>query len=95
MYIERVSNLSDGIGRDEAKIALALPKARTCLDALSALHQGPNWLMCDTVTLADLYAAPMFAYFQKNAGRHSDAPGVSKFVTMVDMRFWPASFQID
>lgn len=50
---------------DEAKIAAALQRAETCCRALVELmDQGP-WLAGAAVTLADLHAAPIFAYFRR------------------------------
>ena len=61
IYVERVSKPREGKATDEARVAAALPHAERCLRALAAL-QGA-WLAGDALTLADLHAAPMFAYF--------------------------------
>lgn len=63
IYVERVSRHRDGKVSDEAKIAAALPVAETCLDVLEKLAPDCAWLAGETLTLADLHAAPMFAYF--------------------------------
>ncbi len=65
IYVERVSNPRDGKPSDEARIAAGLPVAQTCLDVLETLVPGSTWLAGDTLSLADLHAAPMFAYFLK------------------------------
>jgi glutathione S-transferase len=52
---------------DEEKVAAALPKARTCLAALSDLMGDATWLAGSALSLADLYAAPMFAYLHRTA----------------------------
>ena len=65
IYVERVSKPSDGKTPDEGKIAAALPVAETCLSALAALKRHGPWLMGDQFTLADMHAAPVFAYFVK------------------------------
>jgi glutathione S-transferase len=52
---------------DEEKVAAALPKARTCLAALADSMGDATWLAGPALSLADLYAAPMFAYFQRTA----------------------------
>lgn len=65
IYVERVSRPRDGIPSDEARIAAALPVARTCLDVLSRLKRDGPWLLGKDISLADLHAAPMFAYFLK------------------------------
>jgi glutathione S-transferase len=63
IYVERVSKPRDGQTADEAKIASALPKARACLSVLSGLKRPGTWLLGDGLSLADLHAAPIFAYF--------------------------------
>jgi glutathione S-transferase len=63
VYVERVSKPKRGDAPDEALIANSLEQARTCLAALSALKRDGRWLLGDQLTLADLHAAPMFAYF--------------------------------
>ncbi len=62
IFAERVMMPSQGRAPDEAKIAAALPKARTCLAALNDLAPDAAWLAGDTLTLADLHAAPMIDY---------------------------------
>ncbi|HWT97206.1 MAG TPA: glutathione S-transferase family protein [Terriglobales bacterium] len=65
IYVERVSHPKEGKPSDEARIAAALPRARTCLDAISGLMgQGP-WLAGADISLADLHAAAVFAYFTR------------------------------
>jgi glutathione S-transferase len=61
VYVERVSGPARGRPTDAAKLAAALPKCETCLDALEALAGG--FLAGEMLTLADLHAAPMFDYF--------------------------------
>ena len=63
IYLERVSAPARGRSPDEALIAAALPLAMRCLSALSTLHGGSMWLAGPALTLADLHAAPMIAYF--------------------------------
>ena len=53
IYVERVTRPEP----DEARIAAAIAPAATCLAALDGLLGGPE------LTLADLHAAPMVAYF--------------------------------
>ncbi len=65
IYVERVSRARDGLPSDEQKIAAALPVAQTCLDTLSRLKASGPWLLGEQLTLADLHAAPIFAYFVK------------------------------
>ncbi len=63
IFVERVRAPQAGRAADEARIAAALPKAETCLAALAGLLEEP--FFCGAaVSLADLHAAPMFAYFR-------------------------------
>lgn len=66
-YVERVSKTRAGNASDENRIAAALPVARTCLETLARLKEpgGGPWLLGGQLTLADLHAAPIFAYFVK------------------------------
>jgi glutathione S-transferase len=65
VYVERVSKPGRGAAADEARIAAAVPKARTCLNAMSDLMSDNLWLAGAELSLADVYAAPMFDYFLK------------------------------
>ncbi len=65
IYVETVSKPRDGKMPDEVRVAAALPRAETCLAALAALKLTGPWLLGDRLSLADLHAAPMFAYFAK------------------------------
>jgi glutathione S-transferase len=64
IYVERVSRPASGAASDEQRIADALPKAETCLSALSELMDEAPWLAGPAISLADLHAAPMFALFR-------------------------------
>jgi len=82
IYVERVSRPRAGHASDEARIAAAIPVARTCIDTLAALKAPGPWLLGDQLTLADLHAAPIFAYFIK-------APeGASMLEAAPSMRDW-------
>jgi glutathione S-transferase len=63
IYVERVSAPKQGRAPDEARIQAALPKAQLCLRAISDLMDGSPYLAGEALTLADLHAAPIFAYF--------------------------------
>ncbi len=63
IFVERVRAPANGRAPDEVRIAAALPKAETCLAALASLDDG-DWLAGPVLTLADLHAAPMLAYFR-------------------------------
>jgi glutathione S-transferase len=67
IYVERTGGASSGKPPDEQRIASALPRARTCFNALSGLMGDGSWLAGSALTLADLQAAPMFAYFLRPA----------------------------
>ncbi len=69
IFVERVRAPAQGRQPDEARIAAALPQAERCLDALAELASGERagnapWLAGASPTLADLHAAPIFAYFR-------------------------------
>lgn len=63
VYVERISKPSKGVPTDEDKFLAALPKARNCLAAMSQLIRDSPWFVGEQLTLADLYAAPIFDYF--------------------------------
>ena len=65
IYVERVSRPREGTPSNEGKIAAALTVAETCLDTLARLKSPGPFLLGETITLADLHAAPIFAYFLK------------------------------
>ncbi|TPL85559.1 glutathione S-transferase family protein [Mesorhizobium sp. B2-3-14] len=50
---------------DESLIADGLRQAETVLKVLTSLKQDGPWLLGDQLTLADLHAAPIIAYFVK------------------------------
>jgi len=64
IFVERVRAPAQGRASDEAHIAAAMPRAETCLKALQELVADGPWLAGGQLTLADLHAAPMFAYFR-------------------------------
>ncbi|APH72929.1 glutathione S-transferase family protein [Aquibium oceanicum] len=79
IYVEAVSKPREGGATDAAKVAAALPRARTCLETLERLKRPGPWLLGEQLTLADLHAAPMFAYFvQASEGRDmlAEFPGL-------------------
>lgn len=67
VYVEATRDPAEGKGPDKAKIAAALPRAALCLKALAGLKGGRAWLAGDDISLADLYAGPMLAYFTQTA----------------------------
>jgi glutathione S-transferase len=64
VFVERVRAPARGRNPDEQKIAAALPMADRCLGALAGLMGQQPYLVGGAPTLADLHAAPMFAYFR-------------------------------
>ena len=64
IFVERIHAPKAGREPDEERIAAALPKAETCLQALERLKADHIWLSGPELTLADLHAAPMFALFR-------------------------------
>ena len=65
IYVETVSKPRDGREADPAVVEKAIPVAETCLSTLARLKQPGDWLLGETLTLADLHAAPIFGYFMK------------------------------
>jgi glutathione S-transferase len=63
IFVERVMKPKEGGETDEAKVLAALPLARTCLAALNDLVPDAPWMAGDGLSLADLHAAPIVAYF--------------------------------
>ncbi|SIT41531.1 Glutathione S-transferase domain protein [Paraburkholderia ribeironis] len=65
IYVERVVSAREGRQANEEKIAAALPRAAVCLSELTRLSDDCGFLIGNSVTLADLYAAPIFACFMQ------------------------------
>ncbi|MBO6902034.1 MAG: glutathione S-transferase family protein [Rhizobiaceae bacterium] len=63
VYVERAGKASRGEVSDEDVIAASMAVAETCLASLTRLMGSAPWLAGSRLTLADLHAAPMFAYF--------------------------------
>lgn len=63
IYVERVSRAGSGQTPDEDRIATALPVAMTCLEMFETFKSSGQWLTSETISLADLHLAPVFAYF--------------------------------
>ncbi len=88
IFVERVMKPAQGGAPDEAKVVAALPMARTCLAALNDLRPDAAWLTGDTLTLADLHAAPMIEYFLRTPeGRMlGDQPRLARWWTAMAAR---------
>ena len=65
VYVERISRPATGHQPDEGRIAAALPVAETCLATLTKIKGANARLAGDALSLADLHAAPIIAYFVK------------------------------
>lgn len=63
VYVERAGKASRGAASDEDVIAASMAVAETCLASLTRLMGSAPWLAGERLTLADLHAAPIFAYF--------------------------------
>jgi len=89
IYVERVSLPKQGGAPDEAKIAVALIKAHTCLAALEEIMGEGPWLAGPELSLADLHAAPMIAYFvmaPEGAALLDRHPAVSRWWSAIRAR---------
>lgn len=62
LFVEEARASTQGRSPDAARIAAAIPRVATCLDALVDLMAGAHHLAGDALTLADLHAAPMLIY---------------------------------
>ena len=67
---------------DESLIASGLRQAETVLRVLTSLKAPGPWLLGDQLTLADLHAAPIIAYFLKVA------EGQKLLADFVDLQAW-------
>jgi glutathione S-transferase len=89
IFVERVRASAQGRKPDEARIAAALPKAEICLRALVDLMGESPYLAGRELTLADLYAAPMFIYFRiaaEGAALVRQMPRLDAWLTEIDQR---------
>ncbi len=62
LFVERVRAPAQGRPPDETRIAAALAKVETSLDALTDVMADGPYLAGPRLTLADLHATPMFIY---------------------------------
>ncbi|MFM0617503.1 glutathione S-transferase family protein [Paraburkholderia nemoris] len=80
IYVERVVSARGGRPADEHRIAAALPHAAVCLTELTRLSDDQGFLVGGSVTLADLYAAPIFACFMQTPEATSLMDGCEKLI---------------
>lgn len=64
VYVERISAGQEGRTPDEERIEVGLARAAIVLDQLEKRLDVQVFLAGETVSLADLHAAPMIAYFR-------------------------------
>ena len=64
VYVEQIDAPQEGRQTDPVKLDEAIGRSRTCLEALAGLMDGNSFFFGSTPCLADLLAAPMFAYFR-------------------------------
>ena len=64
VYVEQIDAPQEGRQTDPVKLDEAIGRSRTCLEALEGLMDGNSFFFGPTPCLADLLAAPMFAYFR-------------------------------
>jgi len=62
IYVERISNPTDGLASDEERIQTAIPTVERCLKVLSQWLADNQFLVTRQLTLADLHAVPMLHY---------------------------------
>ncbi len=89
IFVERVRVPQSGGSPDEARIAAALLRARTCLAALESLMGEGPWLAGERLSLADLRAFPFFALFRKapeGARLLADTPGLARWFEAMAQR---------
>jgi glutathione S-transferase len=60
---------------DEAAVAAAVPKAKTCLDALERLKRSSRFMVGDDISIADLMLAPQLATFMMTPEGQRLLPG--------------------
>ena len=82
IFVERVRGPQHGRIPDEQRIAAALPRAEMCLRALTDLLGAQPFFAGTEVTLADLHAGPMLAYF------HMAAEGATLLNRLDALRTW-------
>jgi glutathione S-transferase len=73
---------------DEAAVAAAVPKAKTCLDALERLKGSSRFMVGDDISIADLMLAPQLATFMMTPeGQHLlPGRGLADWLAMMNER---------
>ena len=65
IYVERVEAPREGCAPNERRIAAAVETAAICMKALDEITPESAWLAGPDLSLADVHAAPIFAYFMQ------------------------------
>jgi glutathione S-transferase len=89
IFVERDSVPKRGQTPNEEKIRNALPRAAKCLEALEQIMGEGPFLTGSVLTIADLHAAPMFAYFVATSEAQQlllDCPGLSRWWAFIAAR---------
>ena len=79
MVIQRLVRPMMGEEPDEVQIAEALPKIRQCLEVFDGALAGKDWLVGDTLSLADLFPVPMIAYIHMTPESDELLKGLANF----------------
>jgi glutathione S-transferase len=89
IFVERESVPKRGQTPNEEKIRNALPRAAKCLAALEEIMGKGPFLAGSILTIADLHAAPMFAYFTATPEADqllSERPGLRRWWASIAAR---------
>ena len=89
VFVEQVEKPTNGQPMDEARFAASLEISRQVLSALSGFKQNGPWLLGDTLSLGDLYCAPIFDYFlmaEDGKKLFSDYPALQDWWTEMSAR---------
>jgi len=63
LYVQLVSNPVEGRMTDDNIVEASITKAKTCLESIADLRpKNGTFLINDRVSLADIYAVPMYSY---------------------------------
>lgn len=65
IFVEHVRAPSQGWATDQARVAAAWPRVETCMVALQDIQGDGPYFAGPDISLADLFAAPIFAYFRQ------------------------------
>jgi glutathione S-transferase len=89
VFVERVRVPLSGGTADESKVAESLAAARTCLSALASIIECRPFLVGGAISLADLHAFPIIAYFSlAPEGQRviAEYPALERWLAMMNSR---------